>query len=199
MSDVFRAGVEPGGLTTDYELKMLICYILNQIDRPMPVSALIEVIIREGIGNYFETASAASNLVKNGHLTIETSKDNQRCYAITPLGASAADTFEKDLPLSVRDKALESAHRYFTIQERRAQNSTEIKKVEDGYLLILTIKDVGSDLLKLTILLPDLTSCERIKTRFLSDPIVVYKGVVALLTGNYNSVGSLLDDSNKIE
>ncbi len=198
MSDVFRAGVEPGGLTTDYELKMLICYILYHIDRPMPVGALIEVFVEEGIGNYFETASAASNLVKNGHLAIETSENNQRCYVVTPLGASAAETFEKDLPLSVRDKALEAAQRYFIMQERRAQNTTEIKKVEDGYLLILTIKDVGSDLLKLTILLPDLTSCEQIKERFLSDPIVVYKGVVALLTGNYDSVGSLLDNPENI-
>ena len=194
MSDVFRAGVEPGGLTTDYELKMLICYILHHIDRPMPISALIEVFVKEGIGNYFETASAASSLVKNGHIAVETSQDNQRCYVATPLGTSAAETFEKDLPLSVRDRALEAAQRYFVIQERRTQNKTDIKKVHDGYLLTLTIKDVGSDLLTLTILLPDLTSCEQIKTRFLSDPIVVYKGVVALLTGNYDSVGSLLDE-----
>ena len=34
----FRAGVEPGGLTTDYEIKILICHVLKHIERPMPVS-----------------------------------------------------------------------------------------------------------------------------------------------------------------
>lgn len=196
MYDVFRGGVEPGGLTTDYELKMMICYILHHIGNPMPVGALVEVFVDQGIGNYFEAASAAAGLVKSGHIAVELTPENQRCYVITPLGTSAAQTFEKDLPLSIRDKALEAAKRYFVIQQRRAQNKTEVKKVEDGYLLTLTIQDVGSDLLTLTILLPDLTSCEQIQSRFLSDPIVVYKGVVALLTGSYESVGALLDHAD---
>lgn len=44
----FRAGVEPGGLTTDYEIKILICHVLKHIERPMPVSALIELFVGEG-------------------------------------------------------------------------------------------------------------------------------------------------------
>ena len=70
MYDVFRAGVEPGGLTMDYEIKILICYILRSLGHPMPISALIEVFVSEGIGNYFEAASAASGLVKSGHIEI---------------------------------------------------------------------------------------------------------------------------------
>ena len=41
----FRAGVEPGGLTTDYEIKMLICYVLSELGRPMPISAMIETFV----------------------------------------------------------------------------------------------------------------------------------------------------------
>ena len=71
MHDVFRGGVEPGGLTADFEIKMLICYLLSVLDKPIPVSILLETFVKEGIGNYFEAASAASGLVKTGHLTIE--------------------------------------------------------------------------------------------------------------------------------
>ncbi|MEM1483975.1 DUF4364 family protein [Oscillospiraceae bacterium PP1C4] len=190
--DVFRAGVEPGGLTMDYEIKILICYMLHQLERPMPISALIEVFVDEGIGNYFEAASASSGLVKSGHIVIETVED-ERCYVITALGINASQTFEKNLPLSIRNKAVEAAKRYFVMKKHRAQNKTELKKVPDGYLLTLTITDVGSDLLTLTILLPDIESCEQIQNRFIKDPIVVYKGVVALLTGSYENVGALMD------
>lgn len=192
MNDVFRAGVEPGGLTMDYEIKVLICYILQKLEQPMPVSALIEAIVGEGIGNYFETASAAAGLVKSGHIAIA-HVEGERCYLGTELGASACETFEKDLPLAIREKALEAAKQYFVLRRRRAQNKVEICKADDGYLLTLTIADVGSDLLSMTILLPDAESCERIRDRFVKDPIVVYKGVVALLTGSFENVGALLD------
>ena len=54
MHDVFRGGVEPGGLTADFEIKMLICYLLSVLDKPIPVSILLETFVKEGIGNYFE-------------------------------------------------------------------------------------------------------------------------------------------------
>ena len=189
----FRAGVEPGGLTTDYEIKILICHVLKHIERPMPVSALIELFVGAGIGNYFEAASAAAALVKSGHIAIG-GCEGEKCYTLTDLGESAAGTFEKTLPLSVREKAVDAANRYFIRRERRAHNKAEVQKADDGYLLTLTITDVGSDLLKLTILLPDEETCGRIRERFLDDPIVVYKGVVASLTGSFENVGALLDD-----
>ena len=194
----FRAGVEPGGLTTDYEIKILICHVLKHIERPMPVSALIELFVGEGIGNYFEAASAAAALVKSGDwveygtgVAFPTLCD--AALAKRP-DESAAGTFEKTLPLSVREKAVDAANRYFIRRERRAHNKAEVQKADDGYLLTLTITDVGSDLLKLTILLPDEETCGRIRERFLDDPIVVYKGVVASLTGSFENVGALLDD-----
>lgn len=189
----FRAGVEPGGLTTDYEIKILICHVLQKIGRPLPVSVLIELFVGEGIGNYFEAASAAAALVKSGHIAVGDC-DGEKCYTLTPVGENAAETFEKTLPASVREKAVNVANRYFVRRERRAHNKAEVQKADDGYLLTLTITDVGSDLLKLTILLPDEESCDRIRERFLDDPIVVYKGVVALLTGSFENVGALLDD-----
>lgn len=146
----FRAGVEPGGLTTDYEIKILICHVLKHIERPMPVSALIELFVGEGIGNYFEAASAAAALVKSGHIAIG-GCEGEKCYTLTDLGESAAGTFEKTLPLSVREKAVDAANRYFIRRERRAHNKAEVQKADDGYLLTLTITDVGSDLLKLPI------------------------------------------------
>ena len=121
MYDVFRAGVEPGGLTMDYEIKILICYILRSLGHPMPISALIEVFVSEGIGNYFEAASAASGLVKSGHIEIlpPSPSEPDQCYQITDLGRNAAETFEKTLPLSIREKAVAAARDYFLIREHR--------------------------------------------------------------------------------
>lgn len=192
MNNVFRAGVEPGGLTMDFEIKIMICYILQQTGQPMPISALIEVFVEEGIGNYFEVASAASALVKSGHVNIG-SENGEKCYYNTSLGDDAAQTFEKKLPATVREKAVQAANDYFLIQKRRAKNETHIEKVDDGFLLTLKIQDIGSDLLSVTILLPDMESCKQIEKRFMKDAVVVYKGVVALLTGSFHNMGGLID------
>ena len=88
---------------------------------------------------------------------------------------------------------MDAANRYFIRRERRAHNKAEVQKADDGYLLTLTITDVGSDLLKLTILLPDEETAGD-QGAVLDDPIVVYKGVVASLTGSFENVGALLDD-----
>ncbi|WP_066459985.1 DUF4364 family protein [Anaerotruncus rubiinfantis] len=197
MYDVFRAGVEPGGLTADYEIKILICYILKKLEKPMPVSALIEVFVAEGIGNYFEVASAASGLVRSGHIEIVCAAEGEKCYQAANLGVRTAEMFEKNLPLSVREKSVQAAQRHLLMKERRAHNKTAVQKVEDGYLLTLTITDVGSDLLSVTILLPDEACCGQVQERFLEDPVVVYKGIVALLTGSFENMGALVDGENR--
>lgn len=196
MHDVFRAGVEPGGLTADYEIKMLACYILRHLEQPIPVSGLIEVFVSEGIGNYFEAASAAASLVKTGHLAIQ-ANGRERYYEVTELGVTTADTLAHDLPAAIRDKALAAAKRYLAMQERRARNKAEVRKVADGFLLTLTITDVGSDLLTTTILVPDKETCGRISERFIQDPVLVYKGIVAVLTGSFETVGPLLEGSQE--
>lgn len=210
MSEVFLAGVEPGGLTTDHEIKILLCHILCELGRPVPVSLLIEVFVERGVGNYFETASAAAALVQSGQLRIvdaplHGSRDEpdaegtarEKCYEVTPLGVSTNDTLSRNLPSAVREHTVEAARRALLKRERRAQNHASTEKIDGGYRLTLGISDVGSDLLTLSILLPDLDLCEQLKARFFDDPIVIYKGVVALLTGSYDSVGALLDDAGK--
>ena len=91
-----------------------------------------------------------------------------------------------------------AARHYFVMKRRRAQNTVTVKRVQDGYLMTLTIADVGSDLLSMTILLPDEQSCDLVKRRFLNDPVVIYKGVVALLTGSYENVGALLEPAEDL-
>lgn len=193
MHDVFRGGVEPGGLTADFEIKMLICYLLSVLDKPVPVSILLETFVKEGIGNYFEAASAASGLVKTGHLTIEKT-EGERCYTITELGRNTAKALAGDLPLVVRDKALTATRYGMQMRENRAKNRVTVRKVPDGYLLTMTITDIGSDLLSTTILVPDKKTCKKISERFVEDPLLFYKGIVAVLTGNFEAVGPLTEE-----
>ena len=62
--DAFAGGIEPGGPRNTAEIGILICYMLDNINKPFPKDDLVSVIQENGIANYFETISAVSELVK---------------------------------------------------------------------------------------------------------------------------------------
>ena len=60
--DAFTAGVEPGGLNSTNEIKILCCYLISEMQRPVPHDLLVEALTVSGLVNYFEVASAISEL-----------------------------------------------------------------------------------------------------------------------------------------
>ena len=69
--NAFTAGVEPGGLTHGYEIKILVCYLLGQIGTGMTFTQISDALLHRGLVNYFELANALSDLTESGHLTCE--------------------------------------------------------------------------------------------------------------------------------
>ena len=88
--------------------------------------------------------------------------------------------------------------RILTLVRRQRENRVEILEKEDGWQISLTIPDIGSDLLSLSIFMPTRRECEAIRRRFLNDPMLVYKGVFALLTGDTRTVGELVESQQDL-
>ena len=136
------------------------------------------------VSGYLENRAkaAAEDLVgKTEELRRE--EDGREVYALTGSGLQAANTFGKDLPLSVRERAVGVARGILTRQRREKEIVTDIQRVEDGYRLVLRLTDIGSDLLDIGIFLPSEEACQRVRQRFLDDPMELYKGILDLLTG----------------
>ena len=68
-SEAFMAGVIPGAPNTDYEVRILICWLLREIGTPVTPEQLNTALTGEGLVNYFELAGAIGQLVSTGHLT----------------------------------------------------------------------------------------------------------------------------------
>mgnify|MGYP000887692175 CR=1 FL=1 len=191
-SDTFTEGVSYGGLKNDYEIKILICYLLWKVEQKMTFEQLTACIQKDCVANYFEFAEAVAELVKAGNITSEINEYGAELFSIAELGIQTANTFEKNLPLSVREKTLRSAQNILTKARREKENIVEFEKVEDGYNLKIQMKDVGSDLLTLSVFVPTLRECEEFKKRFINNPQVLYQGVMALLTGDLSLYESLI-------
>ena len=101
--DAFDEGIEPGGLRSRNEIKVLVCYLLKSIEQPISKQLINEILQENSLANYFEINQAVSDLVRAGSLE-EAAQEGDTVYRVTDQGRSAAQTLEVNLPRSVREK-----------------------------------------------------------------------------------------------
>ena len=187
-------GIEPGGLTTSHETRSLICYLFRSLRSELTAEQVNDILQEDGLVNYFELSCAVADLTRSGHLSL--SKDGKR-LSITEKGIGAANTFEKTLPFTVKEKAVRAGIKLLARQKRDRENKVEIVPCENGCTLnIKMLLDQNNDLLNLSMLLPDRAQAQVMKEQFLSDPELFYKGILALLTGDMKTVGELIPSEN---
>lgn len=189
---IFTGGVKPGGLTADYEIKILVCYLLHHIGKGMSFEEISDVLQTEGVANYFEYSQAVNKLLGTGHIKSVSEGDEQERFVVTALGVKTSLSLEKSLPLSVREGTLRTAQEYLLRKKIERENQVEITRQADGYKVSMRITDIGSDLMSLSLFVPTEEDGERVKKRFHSDPAAVYRGIVAMLTGDEATVRAML-------
>ena len=62
--DAFSAGVEPGGLYSSQEIKILICYMLAGVGEPLARHSVLEILSGNGMANFFEAGAAVDELIR---------------------------------------------------------------------------------------------------------------------------------------
>ena len=184
MDEAFTAGVNPGGLTDKKEIRILILHILNEVEKPMSLDEMTEAVLSEGCANYFELAEALSELCESECLVEKKNDEGIGVYCVTEKGASAGKVLERDLPLSVREKATASAKEVLRRRKNEKENQVKISKTEDGYKISLRVTDIGSDLMELTLFMPTMEQASSVRQRFLADPAGTYMQVLEAVTGD---------------
>ena len=192
MRDFFTQGIAPGGLTTPQETRVLVCHMLYSVKKPLSPSQINTIILQDGLVNYFELSSCLAQLIESGHIVPAYTKDDEDFYTLTDLGVETAQKLEKMVPKSVREKAVKAAVKLLARVDRDQTAKTSISPCGDGFNVEFRLVDMDSDLMKLTVFLPEKNQAESVRREFLNDPILFYKGILALLTGDLKAVGELI-------
>lgn len=183
-NEAFTAGIEHGGLTTDYEVRILICWLLFKVGQPVTMGKLNEALQQDALVNYFELARGTGNLLRTGHIREDEHEERKEAPLIlTPLGRETAETLERALPLTVREKSLAALTAVIKRERMERENAVTIEKRPDGYFMKMQISDVASDLLDMSLYVPTEEICKKMRERFLSDPAALYRVIVTHLAG----------------
>ena len=134
--------VEPGGLRTSGEIKILICYLLGAVKTPLLRRWIDQVFLEHSLANYFDVADALGDLVANGSIE-SVPQDGEEAYALTESGRSSAALLETTLPFTVREKAVKSA----TINPARQIGVDKVTgSIEEGKRADLLVLDENLDI-----------------------------------------------------
>ncbi len=178
--DAFFEGVEPGGLRSRSEIKLLICYIICRIDGGITKNQLTDILCRKSLANYFEISQALSDVIKTGNIRSEFADGEEMLYP-TELGRTNTSQLENELPYTVKETALNATYEMLTRLKRERENEIEIVPHGSGYDVTLSVMDNNDKLLSITLFVADEEQAQTVKENFLQDPIKFYSTIVALL------------------
>ncbi len=180
-NDAFSLGVAPGGLKDRAEIKLMVCYLLKNFEKPLTRTQISEILQQHAIANYFEINGAISDLVSSGQVTSEICDDDE-LITITPKTKLSVALIEKDLPRSLREKAVNAALNVLQRDRIKKESYVTTESHGQGYHVTFTVNDAGAELLKVTVYVTDERQIEIVKRNFYQSAVEIYSDVIASLT-----------------
>ena len=177
----FGEGIVPGGLRNRPEIKLLVCYLLKALSRPLSRSQINEILQEYPLANYFEVNQALSELIKSGVVVSELSGESEE---MSLAGKAVFDvaSIEHTLPRSVREKALAAALQVLTRERIKRESRVEVTPLSQGFHVTFTVADMDTELLRLTVYVADEAQIETVKRNFYSGAVTIYSNIISALT-----------------
>ncbi len=174
-------------------VKVFILYLLKNIGKPLDYNTINDIVLYDGYVGYFDFAACFAELLDDEHVAeikgIDGALDT---YVITPRGISIAESLAEDIFSDIRDKSLKSALKLLSFKEREAELVYECEELDPdeggGCMVTCGIREKKRDVCMITVKVDTKQRAEAIKKNFYDHPEVVFRGTIALLSGNMNLI-----------
>ena len=190
--DALSEGVAPGGLRNKDDIRLLICYVLHTVDKPMSMESLTGILQETALANYFEATEACHALIQSGN--IAPTAEDETLYTVTSSGRLISSQLEDELPPAVRDKAVGAALMLLNRLRAEKENAVHMKKLENGYRVNCSISGGDTELFSFSLYVPDELQAKIVKRNFHKMPDQIYDVMIATLTRNRDLVKTALED-----
>ena len=185
------------------DIKIFILYLLKNISYPLDFNTISDIAVQDEYVNYFDFAECFAELLDLGTIqqlrvggeliTEPQNGENGRpekkneLYAITEKGVEVVEQLQSGLLTAIKEKSLKSAMRLLSFKSRGSEIKCTTAPREDGaYDLRCEICEHHTSTLKISLVVDDKQQLDRMTETFNERPEVVYRGVIALLSGDIN-------------
>lgn len=181
MAEAFTAGVDPGGLRSLEEIRILICYMLSSIGEPVPRERIPEIIAGNGMANFFDIAASLDDLIKREHIA----ESGSGLLTVTATGKEIADTLFRSLPFTLRERSVKAALQLLARGRSQKDTTVSIEPCGHGYTVTCNVQDGDGVILSVSVNTADTLQANTVKENFLQDPALLYRTTLAVLNGQF--------------
>lgn len=183
--DAFDAGIEPGGLRSQREINLLVCYLIANIEAPIKRENIVEALVSGAIANYFETSSAISDLLKYKNIF----EDENGNLTLNKVSRQSIEEIETELPFTIREKATEICQKLIIREIYKKENKVDIVPHGSGFYVNCSVMASDKeDMLTFRLYAASATQAQIIKEKFFDNPAKIYDNLInSLFSGNDKS------------
>ena len=166
-------------------VKIFVLYLMHNIGYPLDFVTINDIVMQTDYIMYLDFAVAFHEMLDSG-LICENGKEEtgEALYSVTHKGMVVAEQLRCDLLPSILDKSLACALRYLDLKRRGVVvDCTSQKRSDQTFDVSLTIKEKSKTILTATINVDSEYRSKQMRENFRDRPDVIYRGLIALLTG----------------
>lgn len=187
MVDAFTANVKPGGLNSSSQIRILLCYLIGAVKKPLSHSEIATALLGEELVNYFELEDALGDLERQGLASLQDER-----YILSEKGSKVANSLYSDLPKTVMECAVRAAIEAQQFASKQSQHKANIEETKDGFIVKCCIEDLDSKIFEFAIYMPDRITAEAAKLEFIERGDRIFRLMLAGLTDNKSLAADLL-------
>lgn len=174
-------------------VKVFILFLMKNLDRPLDYNMINDVALYDGYVEYIDFATCFAELLDDGLIEeIKGGEGELDTYRITPRGVSVADGLSEDIFAEIRSRSLKTALRLVSFKERDADLDFKKEEIPDseggGLLVTCTIREKKRPVCSVSVKVDSPARAEMIRKNFREHPEVIYRGALALLSGDVNLI-----------
>ena len=175
-----------GLLTEKNDVKVFILYLMSNVGYPLEYAEVHDIVIQNDYVGYYDFAECFAELLDAKHI-VSSIENDTAMYTVSTLGRQVAGELETDIRPIIREKSLRSALRMLSFKRRGAKLRCESSPRDDGmYDFNCAIVDKEGELMNVDLIVDSKQLCEKMELNFRDKPDIVFRGLIALLTGEVN-------------
>jgi len=165
------------------DIKIFILYLLHNLNRPLEYEVINDIVVQDEIVRGLDFVECFAELVDAGNI-IEINEKGHSYYIISDRGVTIVQSLQSQLLPYIRTKSLKSAFRLLSYKERGSEIKSSYERRSDGkFDVCCQIIDERQLSLEIKIVADNERQLIKIRENFDDRPEVMYRGVLALLTG----------------
>jgi hypothetical protein len=174
-------------LTEKSDIKIFILYLLAQLERPLDYVTLHDICVQDEFVNQFDFMAEFYELIEMKALEMKTEENGEETVRLTHKGRETAETMKDRILPEILDRAVRSALQLLSFKAQGLAAHSSIEEVGGGkYVLTCKIGGRDGDHMETKLMLESLRQAERMRINFDERSEFIYRGIMALLSGNMN-------------